>query len=70
MRKLGKKQERMMEALRSHQGEWHPGCGWVWGNDSRTDRILLSLVRRGLVERHGESTNGFGKYRLLSEEGS
>ena len=62
--KLGKNQARLLRALTEHQGRWYPGCGWVWGNDSQTDRILASLVRRGLVERYGESMMGYGKYCL------
>ncbi len=63
-KKLGKKQLRLLAAMRVHDGEWCPGCGWVHGNDSATDAVLASLVKHGLVERYGETAYGYGRYRL------
>lgn len=58
MRKLGRNQ---IGCLRSMAGDlagvsdsdgvWHSACGWLWDTVSRTERIMESLHRRGLVER-------------------
>lgn len=45
---LGVQQKGLLTALREH-GNWHKVCGWFW-ND-RTEKILDSLVRRGLVQK-------------------
>ena len=39
----------------------YPGGGWIWDSDSRTRRLLNSLVRRLLVSRDGD-----GRYRLTA----
>jgi hypothetical protein len=52
MRKLGKVQQDVLDSLRLH-GAWSPDarCGWVWDSMSNTQRIMDSLVVRGVVKR-------------------
>ena len=45
-------------------GEWWPGCGWVWDTYSGTVRVLDSLCRRGLVERMPDIRPGRVRYRI------
>jgi len=52
MRPLGRNQQRVLDALRRYQ-TYHPGCGWILDNHSRTVKILDSLAARGLVTKHG-----------------
>ena len=47
---LGKTQTSVLSALVEHKS-WYAGCGWTWTTDRNTERLLDSLVRRGLVER-------------------
>jgi len=46
---LGSTQKDVLDSLR-HYGKWFSGCGWVWDTPSGTERIMKSLVKRGLVE--------------------
>lgn len=66
-RPLGKTQEDVLRALRSH-GSWSRGCGWCWDTRSGTERVLDSLVRRGLVV-NGQSPYGW-RYYPAPEGGS
>jgi len=50
MRPLGDSQQWMLDALRKH-GRWSRNCGWLWDTPSGTERILDSLVRRGLARK-------------------
>lgn len=55
---LGSTQKSILQALREH-GSWHNrgfGCGWVWDSRSGTQKVLESLVRRGLVVKDHEGT--------------
>lgn len=45
---LGKAQSAMMDELLK-RGLWFPGCGWSWNGASNTERIMESLLKRGLV---------------------
>jgi len=47
-RRLGGIQEGVLKALITHGG--YPG-GWVWDTRKHTEKVLDSLVKRGLVER-------------------
>jgi hypothetical protein len=47
-RPLGNTQECVLRALREH-GSWSAGCGWTWNTLAGTEKILDSLVRRGLA---------------------
>jgi hypothetical protein len=49
-RPLGTIQVSMLAALKRHRS-WYSGCGWLWDTVKGTERILDSLVRRGLVVR-------------------
>jgi hypothetical protein len=49
-RPLGKNQKGVLQSLRDH-GSWHTGAGWYWDTFANTERILDSLVKRGLVVR-------------------
>ena len=51
--RLGDVQRHVLVALLRH-GQW-PG-GWVWDTDSGTRRVLVSLVRRGFVQPHTDTT--------------
>ena len=57
MRKLGKNQLQVLDALIKH-GNWHKYkmCGWVWDNVSNTKRILDSLVDKELVRIYEDNT--------------
>lgn len=59
MRGLGTSQRAVLRALVRH-GSW-PG-GWIWENDSRTVRVLDSLVRRGLAEHRPVQGTYYGYY--------
>lgn len=48
-RALGASQEALMVGLELHGGFWHPNCGWLFGTQSETIRVLDSLEARGLV---------------------
>lgn len=52
-RPLGKNQRGVLRALQSDRygGVWYPGCGWIWSTRSETERLLDSLVNRGLATR-------------------
>jgi hypothetical protein len=61
-RRLNHEQQGCLRALREYGG-WLSGtsnCGWHWNGVERTKRILDGLVRRGLVERHGNRYNAVG----------
>lgn len=60
-RKLGKRQSAVMECMYRHR-QWP--SGFIYGSDSETDRILVSLWRRGLVIRTGTTSSGYGSYTL------
>lgn len=47
-RPLGSKQQDVLEALRRHR-LWCKNCGWVWDTPGGTQRVLKTLVTRGLV---------------------
>ena len=49
MRQIGKNQRGVLEALDEHGG-WEPGCGWVWNTHKGTQKILDTLVARGLAK--------------------
>ncbi|MEV7929027.1 hypothetical protein [Kitasatospora sp. NPDC088779] len=50
---LGKNQRAVLESMAApdHSDTWYPGCGWIWGNRSETERIMVALERRGLLDR-------------------
>jgi len=58
--KLGTNQADVLAALRRH-GRYFRGCGWMWDTYRNTERILDTLVRRGLV------TKTDGEYRPVKE---
>ncbi len=63
MRALGKTQKNILNSLERH-GSWHGrGCGWVWDTHAGTERVLETLVKRGLVNK---SDNGV--YTLVEEK--
>jgi hypothetical protein len=47
---LGEDQEECLRTLIEH-GWWNSRCGWVWGGDLQTRRMLDRLVELGFVER-------------------
>jgi len=51
-RKIGTTQIEVLKMLSEH-GRWADGCGWTWSTKSNTERIMESLVKRGLAERTG-----------------
>lgn len=46
--KLGDRQLAILKVLGEHR-YWYPGCGWIWGSLGETQRVLRTLVARGLV---------------------
>jgi hypothetical protein len=65
MRAIGKNQKSVLESLQQH-GYWHAGCGWVWDTTRGTERLLNSLVRRGLV--HVVQRTTWNGYEINSYE--
>jgi hypothetical protein len=57
-RPLGSIQREMLRCLEEHGGVWHWGCGWYWKNQTHDERVMLSLLRRGLVTRHRPRPSG------------
>lgn len=70
MRALGKSQESLMRTLQS-KGSWYPGCGWVWDTTGGTIKVLESLVKRDLVQKHRlkKSLRGEAEIYTLTETG-
>jgi DNA-binding IclR family transcriptional regulator len=60
--RLGKIQERVLDALKRHDQWPGRGGGWVWENRATTIRTLDSLVTRGLVSKDEQ-----GVYRPTKE---
>jgi hypothetical protein len=59
---LGKDQRGALRSLMAHNsGRWTTRCGWVWGNNGGTSRILRSMVKYGLVEEEA-SGDGYGTF--------
>ncbi len=51
---LGCVQADVLKSLQEH-GYWsRVGCGWLWDTWSNTERIMESLVRRGLATKTTE----------------
>ena len=51
---LGTIQADVLKSLQDH-GYWsRVGCGWLWDTPSNTERIMESLVRRGLAAKTTE----------------
>ena len=48
---LGPTQRAVLECFLQHSGSWYRGCGWLWDTWSRTERIMESLHRRGMLDR-------------------
>jgi len=81
MRPLGTAQAGLLGALSAH-GSWYGGswgCGWHWDGRANTERILDTLVARGLVRKAIEPVLGGATvrpvyrvteagYRLLATE--
>ena len=54
VRPLGGTQQEVLRSLRNH-GYWHYSrCGWYWDTLGNTEKVLDSLVRRGLVTKDGD----------------
>lgn len=67
MKQLGDTQKTVLALMKQHGGYWYLGCGWLWDTPSGTDKILKSLVKRGLAT---FSTNAQGVQRYdLTKEG-
>jgi hypothetical protein len=77
MQEIGKNQMAVLESMMDNPHKaWWPGCGWRWNTYSGTERILNSLVKRGMVEKkpwdHGHanlSGNWHHERWLLTEAG-
>lgn len=72
--RLGSRQEAVYRLL-CKRGLWYPGCGWYWGGQAETQRVLEGLVRRGMVlKTHEHLFDGdelvetYRPERLLSNE--
>lgn len=53
---LGRVQEQVLLVLAERNGKWATGCGWAWGSALATQRIMDSLFRRNLVDRHARGS--------------
>jgi hypothetical protein len=61
MKPLGSIQKAVIKRLKDH-GSWFYGCGWVWDTPGNTEKVLKSLVKRGLVKTEaGWSGPDFGR---------
>jgi hypothetical protein len=49
---LGETQKIVLSVLRD-RGSWHRNAGWHWNGPARTEKLLETLVKRGLVVREG-----------------
>ena len=69
-RGLGVNQRAMLGSLKDHKG-WSRGCGWIWSTNGETEKILESLVKRGLVVKEATTTfRGYPSTRyVLTEAG-
>lgn len=45
---LGRIQETVLSLL-VERGKWFRGCGWKWDNSSTTEKVMETLVPRGLA---------------------
>lgn len=57
---LGATQYGVLKALVT-QKLWYGGgigCGWNWGSQTNTERVLEALVKKGLVSKEEESVGG------------
>ncbi len=59
-RKLGSVQESVLNSLREY-GSWHRGGFWYWDTNSGTERIMESLVKRGVATKRQD------KHRTIYE---
>ena len=64
MRRLGDDQRGVLMCFPSH-GHWYWGCGWTWDGNGKTERILESLVRRGLVAKAIEPILAHGRGAMV-----
>lgn len=62
---LGDVQCMMLRLLRE-RGSWSRGGWWTYGSYSYTERVLESLVRRGLVERIDSTVGSAATYVAVS----
>lgn len=67
MRPIGEIQLGVLDALDEHGG-WEPGCGWVWTTHAQTQKVLDTLVRRGLAKVSNiDGRPGTRRYRITAE---
>lgn len=52
----------VLEGLVDHKG-WHSRCGWVWDTPLSTERILQTLVNRGLASKKTDPDTGRSVYQ-------
>lgn len=46
----GSTQRQVFRALKEH-GKWRRHSGWVWDTQRNTEKVMESLVKRGLVRK-------------------
>lgn len=63
--KLGRIQRSVLEGLYQHHGWHNRRCGWNWDTPRNTERIMETLVSRGLVTKAGN--NDLIVYSLTDE---
>jgi len=69
VRKLGIDQQTALASLFMHaKHEWHERAGVVVGTQSRTDRVMRSLLPYGLVEMTHDNWMGSGYGRFVLTE--
>ena len=61
-RRLSGNQEGAL-AMLQHWGYWSRRCGWMWDTISGTERLMETLVRRGLATKSVSKRTGRVTYK-------
>lgn len=52
---LSQQEDALRRAVLHRGGVWHPGCGWCWGSDDGTERVLSRIAEKGAAVRDGST---------------
>jgi hypothetical protein len=65
MKQLDKVQTACLKLLVQHGGSWTIDTGWTWQSGTKTEKVLDSLIPRGLVKKLGEH-KGYDAYEVTT----